>query len=94
MSAVAVGRVLITRKNDARGNFFVSNNRNRFDAVHFGHLYVKNTDVWVEVPSQIDRLLAVLCLAHHFVALALQHLFEVEKDDGIIVCNQNAHENF
>ena len=62
----------------------------RGDAVEHRHLDVEDDEVGPQLLRELDRLLAVGGLTDDVVALFLEHLFEVEPDEGFVLGDENA----
>src|SRR5882762_1981736 len=57
-----------------------------------GHGKVENGDVPVELANELERFIAVLCLADHIhVMLRGQDLFETTPNDRMVVRDNNSH---
>ncbi len=55
-----------------------------------GHLYVQDHQVGRELLHQLDRTVAVRCLADHRPALLLEQLDEVESDQRLVLGDDDA----
>ena len=61
----------------------------RGQAVEDRHLDVEDDQVGVQLPGQVDGLLPVADLGDDGVALLLEHLLEVEADQGLVLGDEH-----
>jgi hypothetical protein len=73
------------RKDDHRGDALVGDLRGSRNSIHFRHLDVADDQVRVQVHRQGDSLLTVGRLADDVVTLLLQHLPQVEANEGLVL---------
>lgn len=60
------------------------------DAVQDGHLHVQDDEIGAVLAGELDGRGTVTGLADDRVALFLQHLFEVEADEGLVLGDDDA----
>ena len=69
----------------------VVDQRRRLETVHARHLHVEHGEVGLLRARELERLLAVARLRADLEAGPLEHLTEVEADDGLVLGDENPH---
>ena len=72
------------RQDEDRGGLHLGDLLGRGDAVEPGHLDVEDRQIGLVFTDEIDRLVTTTALGDDLVALLLEHLLEIEADDGFV----------
>src|SRR6476620_3875330 len=79
-----------SRQEHDRSNALRRENSGCLDAINLRHPDIHHHQVWLRFAGELDRLAAVSCLADHVVAEMIQHLTQVQANQGFIVRDENA----
>lgn len=60
------------------------------DPVQDRHLHIEDHQIRPVLPGQLDGLLTVTGLADDRIAFFFEHLFEIEADQGLVLCDDDA----
>lgn len=77
-------------KHEDRGDGLLGDLLGGGDPVEDRHLHVQDDEVRLVLPGQLDGLLPVARLTDDGVTLLLQHLLEIEADQGLVLGDDDA----